>query len=73
MWLVWRVQWAMYNLIFFYHTLVTELSGLKPFAKVICIKAVVFFTFWYATRGRAPAPSCDVITIKSVLHCMPAN
>ena len=36
----------MYGLIFFYHTLKDELSGLKPLPKLLCIKAVVFFTFW---------------------------
>ena len=42
-----RVQWAMYNIIFFYKTLKKDLQGIHPLPKVLCIKGVVFFTFWY--------------------------
>ena len=36
----------MYCLVYFYHTLTKELDGLNALPKLLCIKAVVFFTFW---------------------------
>jgi hypothetical protein len=40
----------MYCLILFYHTLRVELAPLKPLQKLLCIKAVVFMTFWWVRR-----------------------
>ena len=36
----------MYSLILFYRTLRADMSGLEPLPKLLCIKGVVFFTFW---------------------------
>ncbi|GAB1601728.1 transmembrane protein 184C-like [Argonauta hians] len=40
--------WAMYNLILFYKAVKEELRPINPIPKFLCVKAVVFLSFWQA-------------------------
>ncbi|XP_063684705.1 transmembrane protein 184C-like [Bolinopsis microptera] len=39
-------MWALYCLVIFYQALKHELAGIEPLPKFLCVKAVVFFSFW---------------------------
>jgi len=42
---------AMYGLIQFYIQLKDDIAHYKPFLKILCIKLVIFFSFWQTVRG----------------------
>lgn len=40
--------WALYVLFLFYHSMHKELEPIHPFGKFLCIKAIIFFSWWQA-------------------------
>jgi hypothetical protein len=45
------VSMALYALVIFYHLFAKELAPHKPLAKFLCIKGIVFFSFWQVNNG----------------------
>ena len=50
---------AMYCLIQFYIQLKEDLAHHRPFFQVLCIKLVIFFSFWQSVRIRCRRPSLE--------------
>jgi hypothetical protein len=46
---------AMFCLVQFYLQLKTDLAEHKPFLKILCIKLVIFFSFWQTVRTTSIA------------------
>lgn len=44
------VSLAMYSLVVFYHVFAKELKPHNPLAKFMCIKGIVFFSYWQVKR-----------------------
>mmetsp|Transcript_17910 Transcript_17910/g.53931 ORF Transcript_17910/g.53931 Transcript_17910/m.53931 type:complete len:416 (+) Transcript_17910:871-2118(+) len=56
----WAQAWALYCLVLMYQACKAELAPIRPLAKFLCIKGVVFFTYWQGI-GIAMAQSAGLI------------
>ena len=54
------VTLAMFCLVQFYLQLKTDLAEHKPFLKVLCIKLVIFFSFWQTVRNATLSSLFDL-------------
>mmetsp|Transcript_28132 Transcript_28132/g.36864 ORF Transcript_28132/g.36864 Transcript_28132/m.36864 type:complete len:421 (+) Transcript_28132:115-1377(+) len=64
-------SFALYSMITFYHATYKELAPAHPFLKFICIKAVVFATWWQAVGinillHRGFLSSMDILTLEEL-------
>lgn len=50
------VSIAMYCLIQFYVQIHTDIAQYQPFLKILCIKLVIFLSFWQSVRSN-PGPN----------------
>ena len=46
------VSLALYALVLFYHAFVKELAPHNPLAKFLCVKGIVFFSFWQVNSRK---------------------
>lgn len=62
---------AMFCLIQFYIQLKTELAEHKPFMKVLCIKLVIFFSFWQTVSLTKALAQERTLTRNTARHLFP--
>ena len=50
--------WALYCLVMFFRAVRAELAPIRPLRKFLCVKSVIFLTFWQDVRAAPATSSC---------------
>ena len=67
----WTQMGALYSLFLLFKAARSELDAIRPVAKFVCVKAVVFFSFWQSARASLCLSAASQLLLLTPLVCPP--